>query len=130
MKNNEKITEKSANKLYKELKDYYSDYCGYDMFSDYENKDMRAYAKELKEEGYISLPNCGYRAQYKRFEDGHIILKSYYTDVCEIDNYNNFHKLWHGYSKTTLKHINAFCEHFGFPTFNKKEWVIFEEKRI
>lgn len=118
---------KEEKKLYDSLKDYYNDYNGYDMFTKYENKDMHEYARELKKDGFIPLPSCGYRAAYKRFEDGHIILKSYYTDVCEIDNYNCFNKLWYGYSKTTLKHINIFRQLFNLQPMNKMEWVIYQE---
>ena len=48
-------------------------------------------------------------------------LKSYETIVCEMEN-GNFHKLWNGYSATTMKHINDFRRLFGLPKLSKKEW--------
>lgn len=35
------------------------------------------------------------------------VLQSYQTLVAYIDN-KGFHKLWSGYSATTMKHINSF----------------------
>lgn len=52
-----------------------------------------------------------------------ILLKSYATIVAMIDNNGEFVKLWCGYSATTMKHINAFCDRFGYPTMNKATWV-------
>lgn len=40
-------------------------------------------------------------------------LKSYNTIVGYIDHNNNFHRIWNGYSQTTMRHINSFLKHFG-----------------
>lgn len=55
---------------------------------------------------------------------GAIQLKSYNTIVCEIDKATgDFIRMWYGYSATTMRHINAFRETYGFPAINKKQWV-------
>lgn len=55
-------------------------------------------------------------------DKGYIMLKSYDTIVCRIDNYNNFDRLWHGYSATTMRHINEFCNQYGIPGGGKSWW--------
>lgn len=40
--------------------------------------------------------------------NGYSILKSYDTEVAYIDREGGFHRLWAGYSATTMRHINAF----------------------
>ena len=59
----------------------------------------------------------------ERTENGETILQSYNTDVCKIDRDGNFHKLWNGYSKTTLAHVVAFCVEHGIEYGGKKWWV-------
>ena len=86
-------------------------------------KALRASIKERKKDGEYVL--CD-RATCRKSSIG-IILTSYYTDVCYIDNNGIFHKIWHGYSKTTLKHINIFRELWSMNSMNKKEWVLYEE---
>lgn len=55
-----------------------------------------------------------------RQEDNKLILTSYNTDVVYIDLINgNFVKLWSGYSKTTLNHINDFLG----TNLNKQGWL-------
>lgn len=47
---------------------------------------------------------------YDRDND-YIILRSYDTDVCRIENYAHgwkFRRLWNGYSATTMRHVNEF----------------------
>lgn len=108
------------NKKYNELKDYYNDYSQYDYLTREEVKDLRRDIKNRKEEVLCD------RATYKTTIDG-VVLTSYYTPVCYIDLNGDFHKIWHGYSKTTLKHINMFREMWSLPPMNKKEWILFEE---
>ena len=57
-----------------------------------------------------------------------ITLYSYNTAVCRIVN-GKFERLWYdeidgkqGYSRTTMSHIQAFCDTFGLPIITKKEW--------
>ena len=85
-------------------------------------KDLRKENKAVKaNRNAFSLDEFGNRALIIPVENG-FILRSYYTDVAVIRN-GEFFKLWNGFSVTTLKHINAFCRHFGFPTFSKREWI-------
>lgn len=65
-----------------------------------------------------------YGKAHIRIEDGETILKSYKTDVCKIDSKGNFHKLWNGYSKTTLSHVVAFCDEYGIECGGNKKWWI------
>ncbi len=55
-------------------------------------------------------------------KNGYIILQSYNTDVCMIDNFGKFRKLWDGYSHTTMRHINEFIEQYGVKGGGKKWW--------
>ena len=56
-------------------------------------------------------------------DDGTLLLRSYETIVCEYDpNTNTFRKLWNGYSRTTMKHINDFRKLCGLSMLIKKEW--------
>lgn len=55
-------------------------------------------------------------------EKGFITLRSYDTDVCMIDNFNKFHKLWDGWSATTGRHVAEFCKQYGFGNGGKKWW--------
>lgn len=50
-----------------------------------------------------------------RTENNAVILKSYNTDVCKIENGKIF-RLWAGWSSTTAKHINDFLTQNGFYT--------------
>lgn len=54
-------------------------------------------------------------------DDG-IYLMSYSTIVCSISFTGNVKRLWHGYSVTTMKHINDFLFNNGCDTINKKCW--------
>ena len=55
-------------------------------------------------------------------EDGSKFLKSYNTYVCSIDPFGNFHRHWGYYSATTMRHINAFLDHYGIEGGGKKWW--------
>lgn len=54
--------------------------------------------------------------------DGAKILRSYNTDVCSVDSAGNFKRLWGGYSATTMRHINSFCQHCGIQGGGKNWW--------
>ena len=85
-------------------------------------KELRAeYKTDKSERAAFVLDDFGGRAVIIPTDAG-AILKSYYTDVAEIRN-GEFIKKWAGYSNTTLKHINAFRNHFGFDTISKREWI-------
>lgn len=61
------------------------------------------------------------KALIKYKDNGTIILQSYDTDVCKIEN-GNLIRLWGGYSATTMKHINDFIREFGIVGGGKKWW--------
>ena len=50
-----------------------------------------------------------------------IILQSYNTYVGYIIN-GIFYRTWHGYSVTTMRHVNAFLAAFGVPGGGKAWW--------
>lgn len=49
------------------------------------------------------------------------LLKSYDTIVASYDHLKNEMKIKDFYSTTTLRHINAFLNFYGFDTVTKKE---------
>ena len=49
-------------------------------------------------------------------------LKSYNTIVAEITKKGKFERLWEGYSKTTMNHVNDFRKENGLEIINAKEW--------
>lgn len=61
------------------------------------------------------------KAHYYEHENV-IFLRSYDTTVCRIID-GKFERLWSGFSKTTLAHVNDFRKLYGMPTLNKKEWL-------
>lgn len=73
--------------------------------------------------------NSFYKKAYTSYvynEDGEmmgIVLKSYDTIVCYIGVYGTVHKLWDGYSVTTMRHINEFiAQHGNTNEGGKKYW--------
>ncbi|MDC7249497.1 MAG: hypothetical protein PQJ49_06250 [Sphaerochaetaceae bacterium] len=48
-------------------------------------------------------------------------LRSYETDVATYNHETNEMKVKGWYSATTMRHINAFLDHFGFDTCTKKQ---------
>ena len=56
-------------------------------------------------------------------EHGEKMLKSYETIVCQYNpEMGDFVRLWGGYSRTTMNHVNDFRRLFNLPVLNKKEW--------
>ena len=49
-------------------------------------------------------------------------LVSYTITVCQIDGNGEFHRLWGGYSATTMRHINSFRLANGMKAISKSEW--------
>ena len=90
-------------------------------------KDLRQEYKGIKAEnkGY-ALDGFGGRALI--IPDGNkLILRSYYTNVCEFDlKTEKFTKTWNGFSVTTLKHINIFRRFLALNTLSKREWIELE----
>ena len=50
------------------------------------------------------------------------ILISYETRVARIASDGSFHRLWSGYSATTIRHVNEFREWHGMPRITKAQW--------
>lgn len=65
------------------------------------------------------------KAHIIKTEDGEIILKSYATNVASYNlKTKQLNKLWNGYSRTTMEHIEEFCKQFDIDfTPNKKNWL-------
>ena len=60
------------------------------------------------------IPNDSHKSFYGKakvivFEDGTQVLQSYETFVAQKDPDGTIKRLWGGYSRTTQRHINAFC---------------------
>ena len=53
-------------------------------------------------------------------------LQSYNTFVCCMDENNQFHRIWSGWSATTARHVNAFRSAYGLQMISKKEWLAME----
>lgn len=54
--------------------------------------------------------------------NGKKALISYETEVCSIDAKGVFHRLWYGYSATTMRHINEFLRQNGRAEGGKAFW--------
>lgn len=50
-------------------------------------------------------------------------LKSYNTIVCKISRNGKFYRFWNGYSQTTMRHIDSFCDLYGVPGGGKSWWM-------
>jgi len=62
------------------------------------------------------------KARILTYADGTAALKSYDTIVCTVSPSGDFTRLWGGYSRTTMNHINDFRRLFGLPSVNKAAW--------
>ena len=54
--------------------------------------------------------------------NGGYSLRSYDTTACFTDGDGKIHKLWDGYSATTMRHINAFLAFVGVDGGGKEWW--------
>lgn len=50
------------------------------------------------------------------------ILVSYETRVARVASDGSFHRLWSGYSATTMRHVNEFREAHSLPRITKVQW--------
>lgn len=66
---------------------------------------------------FKSVKHCGANAVEV---DG--ILVSYETRVARIASDGSFHRLWSGYSATTMRHVNEFREAHNLPGITKAQW--------
>lgn len=56
--------------------------------------------------------------------NGTATLYSYETPVIRRNRDGSFSRLWAGYSATTMRHVNAFMDHYGAPRgVSKSEWL-------
>lgn len=122
------------------------EYRFYETFNRYCGKEERARLADLlkknkqlvrTDNSYSRVVGCNARC-ITRFEAGessiHNYLISYETPVCKVvkwfDSNKNEHisfaKLWVGYSKTTLKHINAFLAMYDIKPLTKYQWVMLD----
>ncbi len=60
------------------------------------------------------------KAIVTELDNGHKVLTSYNTDVCELDENNNIVEIGY-YSQTTARHINEFIIQNGHNKMTKKE---------
>ena len=131
---NGKDVNKMTNKEYKDARDIaenapelstFEHYNGWYIARAMDANDAKEMRKDYKTEKKINkafaLDGFNNRALVIPTENGYK-LKSYYTDVAEIVG-GDFVKTWDGYSVTTMKHINAFREYFGFDRMSKREWI-------
>lgn len=68
-----------------------------------------------------------YRKAHVHIFDDYAYLVSYNAVVCFIDfSDNSIHRLWGGYSATTMRHINEFIKQYAdYPEntwFSKSDW--------
>ena len=77
----------------------------------------------------FKLAPCGIQKSF--YGKAHVVndgrfmyLKSYGTFVLRFDpQTGELARLWHGYSDTTMRHVNAFCRLFNLSGICKREWL-------
>ena len=114
-----------TNKEYNEKKNSIETYNGRDYLNRFE---VSALAKDVRNRNGFQLKGFNNRATVK--QDGNVYtLTSYYTNVCSYNtDTKEFKKLWDGYSSTTLKHVNTFCDYFNITGYSKREWIELETR--
>lgn len=58
-----------------------------------------------------------------------VFLQSYDTIVAYIYR-GKLYRTWDGWSRTTSKHIDAFCSEYGLTRIGKKAWEAMEVKSV
>ena len=61
-----------------------------------------------------------YNKCYVVKDNNNMICYSYNTPVARFDG--KFHRLWSGYSATTMRHVNSFAAYCGLHESGKKWW--------
>lgn len=111
-------------KEYKMRKEQAVIYNGWDYLSREEVKELRDDVKDRKAYyEHHALAGANSRATWYIDDNGEKVLRSYYTDVVAIKD-GKVRKLWHGYSATTMKHINLFLAENGLNTLSKYDWLM------
>lgn len=54
--------------------------------------------------------------------NGNIVELKPTDPVLKLSSDGKLEKLWHGYSATTMRHINSFCDTFGIDGGGKRWW--------
>lgn len=81
---------------------------------------------------YMAVDGCDYRCVIRIYTGNHgttYTLVSYDTDVCSINcTFDGWYFVrgWDGWTPTTMKHVNAFREQFGFSRMNKYDWLMLD----
>ena len=75
---------------------------------------------------YDLLPNDNHKSFYSKavvreFEHGSVLM-SYGTPVVAVDEFGKIHRLWDGYSATTMRHVNAFMADMKILQGGKSWW--------
>ena len=75
---------------------------------------------------YSLIPNDSYKSFYgkavvREFEHGSVLM-SYGTPVVAVDEFGKIHRLWNGYSATTMRHVNAFMADMKILQGGKSWW--------
>lgn len=115
------------------MRDYFEELKG-NYVNDYltkQPKKAEAIANAKRDGVAVILPNSNNRALIIA-DDSAVYLQSYDTMILKATETAEgvlICKMWNGYSKTTLKHVNEFMTKYtgAVNTFNKKEWEQFEE---
>ena len=84
---------------------------------------MEFYLKPIHEKSFYK------KAVVIEKKNGTKELYSYNTLVCRINADGGFERIWQGYSATTMRHVNAFLNHYGMETQNKKWWDSLANKK-
>lgn len=63
-----------------------------------------------------------YKKAFVKEDNGIATLYSYNTPVATIKN-GKLIRLWSGWSATTSKHVDAFCDYYNLNKVNKKKWM-------
>lgn len=111
-----------TNKEYRARLEEHFQFNGWDMMNRQETSAQYHGYKAAIKSGARPLADCNFRAFEKPFNGG-VACVSYDTIVCMYDENGAFLKLWEGFSKTTLKHINAFRHAHGDKLISKREWI-------
>ena len=76
---------------------------------------------------YSLIPNDNHKSFYgkavvREFEHGSVLM-SYGTPVVAVDKSGKIHRLWDGYSATTMRHVNAFMADMKILQGGKTWWT-------
>lgn len=73
-------------------------------------------------ERYCDRKSFYHKCRILYTSEGQQFLQSYNTIVCYVDEHGTFHRVFPGYSGTTMRHINAFLKAAGIPGGGKAWW--------